>query len=543
MAPPCLAIPRRWWSIGAVPALAAASIVALGRCAPGAGSSTDPSCACSAAASVYLDAGFVGPDAAGPADFTAQMVVASESCPFDLANPSSAWFSCPHPLAHRLDRMPDLPVTRVGGTAPARILIDPQSRHQTILGTGTSLEESTVANLLALSDAKRAEVLRALADPGSGAGMNLFRLTMGTSDFTGTDWYTYDDLPPGAEDPDLVHFSIQRDIELGIVGILEQVLSYNPRAVFFASPWSPPGWMKDNGQITGWLFGGSLRTDAIPVYAKYFRRFVEAYANEGIPIYAVTLQNEPRNSSALMPTCLVTPEQEAGLAKAVKQEFAAAGLATKVWVYDQNFDVGLDYVRGIFADRAALAAVDGVAFHDYAGDPSAMSAIQAAYPGMDMLFTEKALWGVAGVDRAAQYFRNGARSYVSWVTLLDQNGGPNRGPNSEKPRRFVRSLAGDGTEYWPTAEYFLFSLYSRFVPAGAVRIDSTYGSTDTVTTVAFADPDGTMATVVVNQTSTAKQFALESEGNQVWASLDPRSAAAILWRSGLGASVLDPVAP
>jgi glucosylceramidase len=301
--------------------------------------------------------------------------------------------------------------------------------------------------------------------------------------------------------------------------------------------------MKDNAQITGGLFGGSLKGEAIPTYAKYFRRFVEAYRDQGIPIYAVTLQNEPLNSSPYMPTCLVSPAQEAQLVRAVKEELAAGGLATQVWVYDQNFDVGVDYVRAVFADAQALAAADGVALHDYAGDPSAMSTLHGLYPKKDIFFTEKALWGVAGMDRAAQYFRNWARSYVSWVTMLDQDGLPNNGPNSEKPRRFVRSIAYSGDAYYPTPEYYLFALYSRFVLPGAQRIESTYGSPDSVTDVAFRNPDGTIAVVIMNQTAGKQDFVLASGGNQIWASIDAKTAATFVWRDGLGQSISAPQRP
>jgi glucosylceramidase len=502
-------------------------------------------CASSPAPSPALADGGGAADggSAAPSGFMAAQWVASESCPFSLANPSLDWFTCPHPIRHPLDRLPDLPITSPGGTAPTRIDVDPAVAYQTILGTGISIEESSVSNLLKLSPAKRAEVLTAMLDRDRGAGMNLFRVTMGSSDFTGRPWYTYDDVPPGAEDPDLAHFSIQKDFDAGIIGVLKAMLAMSPGITFFASPWSPPAWMKDNGQITGWLFGGSLRSDKIPVLARYFRRFVEAYRDAGVPIYAVTLQNEPRATSPFMPTCLVGPEQEALLVKAVKKEFAAGGLDTRVWVYDQNFDVGVDYARAIFADPAALAATDGVAFHDYAGDPSAMSTLHALYPDKDVFFTEKALWGVAGMDRAAQYFRNWARSYVSWVTMLDQDGLPNDGPNSEKPRRFVRSLTYAGDEYYPTPEHYLFGLYSRFVLPGARRIESTYGSADSVTDVAFLDPDGTIVTVVINQTATVQEVTLRSENNQIWAALDAKTAAAFVWRAGLGKSAVAATPP
>ena len=501
----------------------------------------DSSCACaSASTNPALEAGgsgVAGDDGSAAAPgFTARQWVSSESCPFSLDDPDLDWFHCPHPIMHKLDRGPDLPITVPGGNAPTEIELDPTVAYQTILGTGISVEEATVFNLTKLSPAKRTEVLTRMVDPVDGVGMNLFRVTMGTSDFTGRPWYTYDDMAPGLEDSNLDHFSIQKDIDFGIIGVIKEMLALNPSILFFASPWSPPAWMKDNAQITGGASHGALLSDKIPVLAKYFRRFVEAYRDNGIPIYAVTLQNEPLALSPDMPTCLVSADQEALLVKAIKQEFAAGGIDTKAWVYDQNFDAGVDYARTIFKDDAALLATDGVAFHDYAGDPAAMSTLHALYPDKDLFFTEKALWGVAGVDRAAQYFRNWARSYVSWVTMLDQDGLPNNGPNSQKPRRFMRSLTYTGDEYYPTPEYYLFGLYSKFVLPGARRIESAYGSPQTVTDVAFLNPDGTIAAIVINQAATRQEFVLRSEGNQIWATLEPKTAATFVWRAGLGQS-------
>lgn len=534
--------PARYVALAAF-ACAAGPMLLAHACAPTA-VSPDAACACTSE-QAGGDSGLGTADGAlaSVTGFVARQWVSSESCPFSLAEPNADWFACPHPILHMLERSRDLPITMRGDSATIRIDVDPSVSYQTLLGTGISMEESSVHNLLALPPAKRAEVLVRMVDPVAGVGMNLFRVTMGTSDFTGSPWYTYDDLPPGVEDPNLDHFSIQKDVDLGILDVLRQMLALRPDILFFASPWSPPAWMKDNGQITGGLFGGSLRSDKIGELARYFRKFVEAYRAEGVPIYAVTLQNEPLATSPFMPTCLVAPEQEALLVRAIKAEFAEGQIDTRVWVYDQNFDVGVAYVKGIFQDPAARSAADGVAFHDYAGDPSALSALRALYPEKDMLFTEKTLWGVAGMDRAAQYFRNGARSYVAWVTMLDQNGLPNNGPNSEKPRRFVRSLTFTGDAYYPTPEYYLFGLYSKFVLSGAKRIESTYGSPDRVTDVAFLNPDGTVAAVVMNQTASPQPFVIRSEGNEIAAILDAKSACALVWRSGLGPSDREAAAP
>jgi glucosylceramidase len=444
----------------------------------------------------------------------------SETDPFDRDHPDDAWFVCPRPIAHAFEHRPDVALGAIAGAAPIVIAIDPTIRYQTILGTGISMEEASVANLLALSPGKRDEVLARMFDPVNGMGLQVVRVTIGTSDFTGRDWYTYDD---GAPDPALARFSIAPDVDAGIVEVLLRIRAIAPGVVFFASPWSPPAWMKSSGKITG----GRLADAAVPTYAAYLRRFVGAYRDAGIPIAALTLQNEPLADNSAMPSCFVPAAQEAALAIALRRELAAAGLATKLWIYDHNFDAALDYAGGVLASADARAASDGVAFHDYAGDPSAIADVRAAFPDQDMVFTERTLWGVAGVDRVAQYFRDGSTSYVAWVTMLDQRGQPNRGPASQKPRRFVRSLAGD--DYWPTPEHFLFGLYSRFVQPGAQRIASDYGDPRAVTDVAFANPDGSIAVIVANQTDRAQDFALRTAAYELRVTLDAHTAGAYAW--------------
>ena len=466
----------------------------------------------------------VGPIVVGVG--SAQVWWSSESAPFSVDAPDRYWFECPRAIAHAFERQMDLSITAPTSDATTVITLDPGATFQSILGTGISMEESSVANLKKLSPSKRTELLTRLFDPARGMGLSIVRVTLGTSDFTGRAWYTYDDLAPGERDPSLAKFDVGHDVEYGILDVLREIRAISRDVLFFASPWSPPAWMKVSGTITG----GSFATENVPTYAAYLRRFVEAYRDAGIPIHALTLQNEPGVDDPRMPSCIMSAEQEAALAIALKHELLAAGLSTKIWIFDDTFARAVDYASDAFADPAARAATDGVAFHDYGGDPSAMSAVHGLFPEKDMVFTEKTLWGVAGVDRVAQYFRNGSISYVAWVTMLDQHGLPNDGPNSEKPRRFVRSIEYTGDEYYATAEHYLFALYSKLVQRGARVVASDYGDPRTVTDVAFANPDGTIVVVVANQSDDAQDFALRSDGNEIRETLPPKTAGAYVWR-------------
>ena len=482
-----------------------------------------------------------GSGAGGAPMFAADQWYSSENAPYNLAtDPTvSPWRQGPLPLLYKLDKQKQVLITQPGGTPATIINVDPAVTYQTMLGFGNSMEESSVSNILKLTTAARTELLTSVLDPINGTGQNLFRVTMGTCDFTGRPWYTYDDLAAGQTDMNMDQFSIQKDIDYGIIDVLKQMLAVNPNVKFFGSPWSPPAWMKDSGLITG----GTFVSDKIPALAKYFRKFVEAYKAQGIPIYAVTLQNEPQHTQTSYPTCILSAAQEVQLAQAVKQEFTAGALDTKIWAFDHNFDIGVAYAQTILGDAAAAAVTDGIAFHDYGGEPTEMTRLHNLYPNKDILFTEKTLWGVAGVDRAAQYIRNWARSYVSWLTMLDQNGLPNNGPNTPKLRRFVKAVTYTAAEYWPTGEHYLFGLYSKFVASGAKRISSDYGAVATVTNVAFLNPDGSIVVVVANQSAATQSFALLSEGNQIWAQIPAKTAATYVWASGLGKSTLPATPP
>ncbi len=140
-----------------------------------------------------------------------------------------------------------------------------------------------------MTPAKRKEVLKKLVDPKDGIGMDVMRITIGTSDFTAQEFYTYDDMPEGQTDPKLRHFSIQKDIDLHITATIKEALAINPELKIIASPWSPPAWMKTNENLKR----GKLKDKYIGALAVYFRKFIEAYEKQGIPIYAMTLQNEP----------------------------------------------------------------------------------------------------------------------------------------------------------------------------------------------------------------------------------------------------------
>lgn len=432
-----------------------------------------------------------------------------------------------------LTELPVVPLMRSNKTPD--IVIQPGIRYQRILGMGASLEPTTCFNLSQLSEIDRDTVMTKLADPEQGIGMNLMRICIGTPDFTGDPWYSYCDLPEGQVDKALERFSIAKDRDY-IIPVLKLALAKNPKLLFIASPWSPPGWMKS----TGSMIGGFLLPEYQEVYARYFVRFIEEYAKEGIPIHAVTVQNEPgvdRSKDAPRwhyPSCLWTGEKERDFIKNhLGPAFEQAQITTEIWCYDHNYneqptkdgDPGLPYPRTILQDPIAATYVKGVAFHGYAGQPSGMSLFHEEFPEMPIYFTEGSMFGTAGAAKIVALLRHSASSYNAWVTMIDTKGKPNNGPF----RAFRTSVMRDAELNQPKYlfDYYMYGQFMKFVQRGAVRIDSGPGDTKP-TNVAFQNPDGKLVLVLVNPSS--KRTTTIGCGNDFFqVEIPARSVITVLW--------------
>lgn len=422
-------------------------------------------------------------------------------------------------------------------TSELVITVNADKSFQMILGLGSSLEHSTCSNLFRLPLSERERVIERLVSPTSGIGMNLLRICIGTSDFAGEPWYSYDDLPPGETDPELKRFSVERD-RIYVLPMLKIARQKNSDLLFFASPWSPPGWMKTSGT----MIGGELLPKWYPGYAEYFVRFIQAYQAEGIPIYAVTVQNEPgvdrakeKDPKWFYPSCHWTGQQERDF---IRDHLGPAlrrhGLNTKIWCYDHNYNVepkgdsaGLNHPRTILRDAAAAKFVDGVGFHHYEGKPDGMSRFHAEFPLTPIYFTEGSVFSIYGAHDIIERLRNWACSYNAWVTLLDDQGRPNNGPFPATSA--ILKLHSDTLRIEELFEFYSYAHFMKFVARGAVRIDSTPGNSD-FNNIAFRNPDGSATLVVVNTTQAGKSFVVVSQGKSFRTEIGAGSVATFVWR-------------
>jgi len=407
-------------------------------------------------------------------------------------------------------------------TAKTTIHIDSARTFQSILGLGSSLEHSTCFNISRLPKDQQEKVMESLVDAERGIGMSLMRICIGTPDFTASPWYSYDDMPPGEADPELKHFSIEKD-QAYVLPTLKLALQKNPNLVFFASVWSPPGWMKTNGK----LGGGKIDPEHFPSLARYFVRFIEAYGAAGIKIHAITPQNEPGYAPSSYPTCGWTAEQQRDFIRDhLGPAFQTKTIATKIWCYDHNFN-NLRFPTTILADPEASRYVDGTAFHHYEGQPSAMTTLASKFPGKHLYFTEGSVFGVEGAAQIIEFLRHGARSYNAWVTVIDHKGKPNPGPHDCSPTCIV--LNSDSLTLDYRFDYYMYGQFMKFIRPGAVRVQSDEPS-GSLANCAVRNLDGSVVLVVVNRKTQPIRFAIEWSNHQVSTEIGGRSVATYRWQ-------------
>jgi glucosylceramidase len=442
-------------------------------------------------------------------------------------------------LSQKLQSQPTLSFSG-SGTASQTINIDDTKTYQQIDGFGASFTDSSAWLVYnKLSTDQRNDLMQRLFDRNNGIGLSFLRQPMGSSDLART-FYSYDDMPSGQTDPTLAHFSVDHDREY-IIPVLKQALALNSDLKIMANPWSPPAWMKTNNSMIGNTgMEGHLKTDAYDPLAKYFVKYIQAYQVEGLPTYAISMQNEP----------LYTPGDYAGMAMSVSEQvnflknnlgpaLKTAGLSPKVMVYDHNWDRA-DYAKAVLSDPGAYAVAAGSAWHHYAGDPGAMTGIHDAFPDKEIWETEASggTWQSGNIfaqeaKELIDTMRNWAKSYVLWNMVLDQDNGPYVG--GCKTCRGVATVnwdktgAGGPSSFKEELDYYVLGQASKFLKAGAFHIASDQATAVGIHDVAFRNPDGSIVVYALNDSSTDQTFNVKFAGKYVTYTLKAGAVATFLW--------------
>src|SRR6266568_8457191 len=268
------------------------------------------------------------------------------------------------------------PASQVAADA---ISLDTGALRQEMLGFGAAITEASAYVLSRLNDSERQAVMHELFAPDEMA-LNVCRTCIGSSDYA-TKVYSLDESTE--PDPELNRFSIDHD-KAYYLPMLREARKANPELFLFSSPWSPPGWMKPNNS----MLGGAMRKQSFEPYAKYLLKFLESYKAEGVAVDAITVQNETdAEQEGRMSACLWSQEQEIEFVKGfLGPTLKKAGLPTKIWVLDHNYNL---WGRAIdeLSDPAAYEYIDGIAWHGYVGEASAMSRVHDAFPRKNAYWT------------------------------------------------------------------------------------------------------------------------------------------------------------
>lgn len=428
-------------------------------------------------------------------------------------SPASWSFSVVETADHTDHRVAD--VGAPAATAPAGapvIAVDPSAIRQEMVGFGGALTESSAWVLAQISPEKRAEILRRYYDPKEGIGYTLARTHINSCDFSLNMW-SLDDTPG---DYYLHDFTLAPMRKWVLPLIHEaQAIAGADRFKLLASPWSPPAWMKTNNRMDG---GGALRPEYRDAWARFFVKFVDAMRDEEqIPVWALTVQNEPE-AVQVWESCIFNPAEERDFVRDhLGPTLAKAGLGgIKLLGLDHNRDL-LD-ARGdaLFGDPEAANYFWGLGLHWYVSEDFAASGrVLAKHPDKHILFTEGCWEGGVKLgrwDRGERYahnmigdFRQGVCGWIDWNIVLDQTGGPNHVGNLCDAPVIVDTTTGE--VHYQTSFHYL-AHFSRYVQAGAHRVDSS-GGPAALEHVAFVNPDGSVAVVVLNRGDAAVDFGLK----------------------------------
>jgi glucosylceramidase len=379
--------------------------------------------------------------------------------------------------------------------------------YQEMIGFGGAFTEAAAYTLQKLPEDKQEEVLAAYFDEKKGHRYTFCRTHMNSSDFALGNYACVEK----EGDVELESFNIERDKKY-IIPMIKAAARYG-KFHLFISPWSPPGWMKDTGIMNR---GGKLLPQYRDAWARHFARFIKAYENEGIPVWGLTVQNEPK-AVQTWDSCIFTAEEEKDFVRDyLGPVLEREGLGhIKIMIWDHNKERIYERAKVAFEDPEAAKYIWGVAFHWYSGDHfEALEAVHHKWPDKPMALTECCVGFGGRLDPWSKGERYGhdiignLNNYMSawcdWNLILDEKGGPNHVHNYCEAPIMIDTRVGT-IEYKPS--YYYIGHFSRFIEPGSVRIGfSRY--TEKLKCTAFKTPSGGKVLIVMNDTDDNIPFVL-----------------------------------
>jgi len=416
------------------------------------------------------------------------------------------------------------------------VFVDPGKTFQEYFGIGAAITDASAETFAKLPAAKQQEFLKAHFDPIDGIGYSVVRTNINSCDFS-SDMYTY------VEDHDkpLTTFNIGHDKKYKIPMIKQAMAASNGGLRLFGSPWSPPAWMKTNNNM---LQGGKLKPEYYDSWALYYTKFIQAFRREGIPVWGISIQNEPM-ATQRWESCIYSAEEERDFLKNhLGPTMHKAGMdEVKIIVWDHNRDLIYQRAQTYFDDKEAAKYVWGIGFHWYedwsGGTPmyDNLRRVYEAFPDKHIFFTEGCAesfdptryntWELGEEYGRAMIndFNNGMVGFTDWNILLDETGGPNHVQNfCFAP---VHADTRTGALLYTNA-YFYIGHFSKFIKPGAKRISAAASRSQLIAT-AFLNPDGSKVAIIMNQSDTPTQTFVWVNGDAAEIQLLPRSIVTVVF--------------
>ena len=409
--------------------------------------------------------------------------------------------------------------------APTTITLNPAEQYQTMDGFGAAITGSTCYNLLLMKPADRHAFLTETFSDKDGFGFSYIRISIGCSDFSLSEYTCCD--TKGIE-----NFALQSEEKDYILPILKEILAINSSIKVIAAPWTCPKSLTDRTPLDSWT-NGQLNPDYYQDYATYFVKWIQAFKAEGIDIYAVTPQNEPLNRGNSASLYMEWEEQRDFVKTALGPQMKAAGLSTKIYAFDHNYNYDniesqKNYPGKIYEDAAASQYLAGAAYHNYGGNREELLNIHQAYPEKELLFTETSIgtWN-SGRDLSKRLMEdmeevalgtinNWCKGVIVWNLMLDNDRGPNREGGCQTCYGAVDINNSDYKTIIRNSHYYIIAHLSSVVKPGAVRIATTGYTDNGITCSAFENTDGTYAFVLINNNEKSKKITV-SDGQRHFA--------------------------
>ncbi len=412
------------------------------------------------------------------------------------------------------------------------IEVDLQSQNQIVDGFGASFTDTATYLFGLMSEETRNDVMTKLFDDENGIGLDMVRNPLGACDFS-LEYYTYNDIPEGETDYELEHFDFSR--ASGQVALTKQAMEINPDLKLFLAPWTAPPWMKTKYDFNTAESMAKLRRDCYNVYADYLVKCIQGYEQQGVPVYAFSVQNEPLIVTDWPSMYWTCDELASFTIDRMIPALEDAGLETKVLNLDHNWQRMEEGGWDLMA--ATASAADGMAFHWYAGEPEIMAEVAEKFPNADIYVTEASYDRPADIgcmlqvtSMCARSLRSGAQGYLMWNMAISTVGGPSLNGNTWNSG--LVSVDMDTGEVDFTGDYYSMAHFSKFIHQGAVVLDSTDTGIDSnykLINLVTRNPNGTMTAVVVNYTTNAETMKFVLDDQVMEMDVAGRSIVTLTW--------------